>query len=199
MRVCLADSDAGSPTAGRTAGATVIVIRPGVFADGPALGDAHAESWKAAYADLFEPSFFEGAVESRRVAWPKAVAELLVPPSFLLVAEIDGRVLAYANGTASEEGAEIGLISGFFSHPDAWGSGAATLLMDAACAELALTYRAAVLWTFAGAARARAFYEKSGFRLTGRTEIEGPSNWLTGETAEQRSVQYRKSLEGLTP
>jgi hypothetical protein len=31
------------------------------------------------------------------------------------------------------------------------------------------------------------------------TAPDGPSNWFTGETAEQSSVQYRKSLEGLKP
>ena len=71
--------------------------------------------------------------------------------------------------------------------------------MDATCARLADTRGEAVLWTFGGAARARGFYEKVGLRLTGRDNFEGPSNWLTGETAEQPSVQYRMSLKGWKP
>jgi RimJ/RimL family protein N-acetyltransferase len=175
--------------------AAVIRVRPAVVADGPALGDAHAAAWKAAYGELFGPRFLEEAAESRRTAWPSAITDLLVPPSFVLVAEVDGRVLAYAHARPSEEGDGVAELRGFFAHPDAWGSGSATLLLDATCARLAETYDDVVLWTFEGAARARAFYEKAGFRLTGRENDDGPSNWLTGETATQRSVEYRMSLE----
>ncbi len=177
----------------------LIQVRPALVTDGPALGAAHAEAWKAAYADLFDPRFLEEAAESRRAAWPAAITDLLVPPSFMFVAVIDGRVLAYAHAKPSEEGQDIGELRGFFAHPDAWGSGSATLLMDAACARLAMNHDEVVLWTFAGAARARAFYEKVGFHPTGRENLQGPSNWLTGETAEQHSVEYRMSLRGWNP
>jgi GNAT superfamily N-acetyltransferase len=173
-----------------------IHIRPGVVDDGRALGDAHAAAWKAAYATLFDPAFVDAAAESRRVAWPDVIAGLLTPPSFLMVAVIDGRVLAYAHVTPSDVGDRTAELRGFFAHPDAWGSGSATQLVDAVCTRLAESHDDVVLWTFAGASRARAFYEKVGFRPTGREHDEGPSNWLTGETVEQRSVEYRMSVKG---
>jgi len=177
----------------------VIRIRPATQADGPALGDVHAAAWRSAYADLFEARFLEAAAESRRVMWPHLIAGLLEPPSFMLVAELDGRVSAYAHTKPSEDDEDAGEVRGFYAHPDAWGSGSATALMDATCARLAITWSDVVLWTFAGAGRARAFYEKVGFRLTGREHLEGPSNWLTGETVEQSSVQYGLSLQGWKP
>ena len=49
-----------------------------------------------------------------------------------------------------------------------------------------------VLWTLQDAHRARSFYEKVGFRLTGREKREPLSNWLTGEAVEQHRRPVRE-------
>ena len=63
-----------------------------------------------------------------------------------------------------------------------WGSGLATLLHDTMLASMRERgYRNAVLWTPAGAARARAFYAKLGWQPTGALD---PDNTLGLELVE---------------
>ena len=50
------------------------------------------------------------------------------------------------------------------------------------------------LWTLRDAARARRFYEKVGFRLTGNTRAETLTNWTTGAGAERPAVEYATTL-----
>ena len=103
-------------------------------------------------------------------------AHILTRPDFdlsgLLVAEQDGHVVGYSHfGPAAERDSQ-GEIFGFYLHPDAWGQGAATRLVRASLLGLRRLGRASVVvWTHPGAARAQAFYVKSGFRATGRSRM----------------------------
>jgi GNAT superfamily N-acetyltransferase len=172
----------------------VIRVRRVIAADARAIGEAHGSAWEAAYGHIFEQPFLKQAADSRRLVWPNAIAELLVPPNFVLVAELDGLVLAYVHGAPAGDGEPVGEIHGFYSEPAAWGTGAATMLMDEACAILATTWAEVVLWTLQDAHRARGFYEKMGFQPSGREKREALSNWLTGEVVERPAVDYRKPL-----
>jgi GNAT superfamily N-acetyltransferase len=62
---------------------------------------------------------------------------------------------------------QIGEVHGFYVHPSSWGHGTAQALMGEAVVSLADTFDRAVLWTHAGAARARRFYSKSDWTETG--------------------------------
>jgi GNAT superfamily N-acetyltransferase len=172
----------------------VIRIRRAVQADARAIGEAHGSAWEAGYGHIFDQPFLQGAADSRRLVWLDAIDRLLIAPNFVLVAELDGLVLAYAHGAPAGDGEPVGEIHGFYSHPAAWGSGAPMRLMDEACSILADTWNDVVLWTMQDAHRARSFYEKAGFRLTGREKLEALSNWLTGEVVERTAVQYAKPL-----
>jgi GNAT superfamily N-acetyltransferase len=140
-----------------------------------------------------EPPFLEGAADSRRLVWlgdrpaPDPYRTSSSSPSWT---DSCWRIAVRAIGASSP----VGEIHGFYSNPAAWGTGAATLLMTEACSILATTWRDVVLWTMQEAHRARSFYEKVGFRLTGAEKREKLSNWLTGETVEQTAVQYGKPL-----
>jgi ribosomal protein S18 acetylase RimI-like enzyme len=69
-----------------------------------------------------------------------------------------------------------GEVFGFYVHPHAWGSGAATVLMHACTAYLrADGFAEAVLWVLRDNPRARGFYEKAGWRPSGESgEWAGP-------------------------
>lgn len=92
----------------------------------------------------------------------------------LLVADADGTVVGFAHSghTDDRDAAEsCGELLGFYSHPDVWGSGVAAALMDATLDHLrSLGHRRAVVWTLADAARARRFYDTTGWTPTGRTD-----------------------------
>jgi hypothetical protein len=55
----------------------------------------------------------------------------------------------------------------------------------------------AMLWTFRDAGRARRFYEKVGYTLTGRERAEELTNWSTGTTVARPAVQYRTDVTRL--
>ncbi len=172
----------------------VLRIRHAVEADARAIGEAHGSAWEAGYGHIFEQPFLQGAADSRRILWTDAIGSLLIAPSFILVAELDGLVLAYAHGAPAGDDEPKGEIHGFYSNPLAWGTGAAAALMAETCTILSATWTEVVLWTLQDAHRARSFYEKTGFRLTGNEKRERLTNWLTGEAVERAAVQYGRSL-----
>lgn len=171
-----------------------ISVRHATPADGTAIGEAHGSAWEAAYDHIFEQPFLCEAADSRRLGWVRAIDGLLVPPSFVLVAEVDGAVLAFVHGAPVGDGEAVGEIHGFYGHPTTWGSGSATRLMTEACEILAADWSEVILWTPEEAHRAHRFYEKMSFRRTGRQKRQTLTNWLTGEGVEATVLQYAKPL-----
>jgi GNAT superfamily N-acetyltransferase len=85
-------------------------------------------------------------------------------------------------------------IPGFFAHPDVWGAGIAPLLMKQTCEVLAASDRDQVrLWTPRDAGRARRFYEKAGFALTGRVRDTRVTDWDSA-SADCSEVEYAHQL-----
>ena len=169
----------------------MIVVRHAVLADADEIGDAHAEAWRVAYADLFEPDVLDRAVDDRRKRWPTVMEADWFAYTTLLVAERDGRVQGFAHFGPCVEDPDVGEIYGFYLHPDAWGSGAAAELMREALTTFSSTgCRRVRLWTHPGATRARAFYAKSGFRETGRAQ-QG-DDLLEGTSAPE--IEYARSI-----
>jgi RimJ/RimL family protein N-acetyltransferase len=150
-----------------------VVVRPAVAADAGQIGEAHASAWEVGYVDLFEPEVLREAAAFRRTMWPHWMASPGVDFDRLLVAVQGGQVVGYSQFGQNREDAGRGEIFGFYLHPLAWGRGSATELMSSSLARLAGEgLSPVVVWTHPGAARAHAFYVKSGFAATGRTRIE---------------------------
>jgi GNAT superfamily N-acetyltransferase len=175
----------------------VLRVRKAVEADGDAIGEAHAAAWVAAYDHIFDAAFLRAAADSRRVGWPSALPRLLAAPNTLFVGELDRRVVAFAHAVPLSDRGSAAEIRGFYSDPDAWGSGIASLLMTQMCAALADEFDEVVLWTLRDAPRARRFYEKVGFRATGDTRPEALTDWTTGVGVERPTVQYARPLRPL--
>lgn len=167
--------------------------RPAVASDGPAIGDVHAESWLAAYTEIFDHEFLVGAAESRRTGWPNLIDDLLVSPNVLLVGELEGVVAAFGHAAPSDEPGTIE-VCGFYAHPAAWGSGLASVLMTQLLANAGSEFDSAMLWTFRDAAQAHRFYQKTGYTLTGRERSEELTDWSTAKSATRQAVQFAKQL-----
>jgi predicted GNAT family acetyltransferase len=173
-----------------------IVVRKARETDADAIGDAHAEAWLAGYNEIFDRSFLDAAAEGRSTGW-RALITQQGAPNVILVGELDGQVVAFGHAAPShDEG--VAEILGFYCHPRAWGSGVATALMRTLCAGLAVDFDLAMLWTFRDAARARHFYEKVGFRHTGRTRSEALTDWSTGMSVSRPAVEYATPLDHLS-
>jgi GNAT superfamily N-acetyltransferase len=171
-----------------------IGVRPAVASDADAIGDAHAESWLAAYAGIFDREFLVAAAESRRTGWRNSIDHLLAPPNVLLVGELEGRVVAFGHAAPSGEPSTVE-VCGLYAHPAAWGSGVANALMQELLVVAGAGFDTSMLWTFRQAARARRFYEKVGYNLTGRERAEDLTDWSTGATVPRPAVQYDRSLD----
>jgi GNAT superfamily N-acetyltransferase len=160
-----------------------VLLREATPADAAAIGDVHADAWRAAHRDLFEAHWLERLVAKRRAQWPRRMSAPEFDQSTLLVAVRGDRVCAFAyfgpHGLKSEPPVVHpprrprpgdGEIYGLYAHPTVWGTGVAPALMGGAWDVLVDTgYRNVRLWTLAGANRARAFYGRFGFQESGAT------------------------------
>jgi RimJ/RimL family protein N-acetyltransferase len=140
-------------------------VFPASSSHGDVVGEIHAESWKAAYADFFSPEFFTEAVRLRRNRWHGVLAET---EQTVMLAALHGRPLAYSYFGSSPVRQESAEILGFYGHPDGWGSGVAGALMTASLQRMRDDgFRGVHLWTLRDTSQSRRFYAKSGFAESG--------------------------------
>ena len=162
--------------------------------DADEIAAAHIASWRAAYAHIFPSTIFDDPEfdESRYAMW-RAWSRSPTADGRLIVAVAGDRTVGFAHTGHAEPaatGQRWGELYAFYTHPDAWGSGAASALMAAALDHLAsLGHGRAILWTFSDAHRARRFYEKTGWEPTGEVDI-----WSHHPEAPTPSVEYEHAL-----
>jgi L-amino acid N-acyltransferase YncA len=145
----------------------MIEVRRATVADGDGIGAVHAASWEAAYAPFFDQEFAAGEIASRLTRWHERVTD---PDGLILVARVDGRVLAFSWSGPSSSRPGFAEIHSFYGHPDGWGTGVAGALMTETLRWLrADGFEGAHLWTLRDTAQSRRFYTKSGFQETGNT------------------------------
>ncbi len=173
-----------------------VVVRPAGLGDADRLGVVHTRAWQSGYRGVMPDEFLDALVVSDRVDfWRSNLSDDpdagglddgqcesknddIEPHSpQTLVAEMDGEVVALAtvgpNRWASGDEGPSGELYSLNAYPDAWGTGAATALLEAALAVLGeWGYRRAMLWVLEGNARARRFYEREGWVDDGITKTD---------------------------
>lgn len=172
-------------------------IRAAVRADADAITDVQVASWRAGYAHVFPPSVLEADDfdTTRREFWTR----WRFSPGHRLVVAIepteDGeRVVGFSSFGPERERARgftgRGELYAFYFHPDTWGSGAATALMQHTEERFrAEGFESAVLWVLDDNPRARRFYEKHGWEPSG---ISADFDAYCDAVAPE--VEYRKEL-----
>jgi len=165
--------------------------RTATATDAAAIGDAHGEAWRVAYRPLFTEGFLDRAVEDRRLRWHHLLTAGDLDGVLLVVEHDEGGVVGFHHAGPSEETNEFDAeVYGFYLHPDHWGTGAANVLMSDGLARQRQAGAATChLWTHAGGERARAFYERTGWRMTGRTRAHD-----FGDVQAAPLVEYERSL-----
>lgn len=147
-----------------------LLVREATTDDAKAIGEVHADAWRVAHRDLFEPDWLRRLVAERRDQWAERMAAREYARNTLLLAVRDDRVVAFVYFGPHAEGGSDGEIFDFYAHPTVWGSGIAWTLMDKAWELLReARFRRVRLWTMAGANRARHFYTAFGFEESGQT------------------------------
>lgn len=163
--------------------------------DADGIADVHVASWRAGYAHVFPESvlFADDFDRTRREFWR---GWRFAPGHRLLVAvDASGdRVVGFSSFGPERERAQgftgRAELYAFYFHPDAWGSGAATRLMeDTEQRFRADGFATAVLWVLDDNPRGRAFYEKFGWAPSGIT-----ADFDVYCDVRVPEVEYRKEL-----
>jgi GNAT superfamily N-acetyltransferase len=141
-----------------------VTVRPAAVDDADGFVRAYEASWDAALGELVGRPLQEfSPYEERLESFRRAVADLR-PEAGVWVAERGGEIV----GVAVRSGAEL---RSLYVAPQAWGTGIAVPLMAAAIDAIRADGHAeATLWVVDANARARRFYEREGWVLTGDTK-----------------------------
>lgn len=142
-------------------------LRPASLNDVPALARVHVASWRAAYRGLMPDSVLDGLSEEAFADnWRQRLTQM---PRSTMVAVAAEEVIGFAAAGPSRDADAVPLKTGelyaLYLHPERWGTGTAHRLWSGMHQWLVVEELAVVtLWVLEGNARARAFYERVGFR-----------------------------------
>jgi ribosomal protein S18 acetylase RimI-like enzyme len=175
---------------------SVVTVRPAVRADALGLAEVNILGWQAAYRGILPDAYLDGLSRD----WDDAVARWRANVSdiegsgrscWVAVSE-SGKVIGFVVcGPNRDEVAEpgVGELWAIYVHPTEWRTGTGSILMEVAIEQLASDgYDEAILWVFERNKRARAFYERHGWRHDGASSIFERGG---GQAIEFR---YRRSL-----
>jgi len=152
-----------------------IRVRPAELSDAHGIADVHIQSWRETYSGVIPDRFMSAdALTARRRMWESILSRDPLPGT-IAVAERRGQVVGFAFAASSDHpdatkglapARELNLYSIYLlAHEHDTGIGSA--LLDAA-----LEDHPAQLWVLNGNVRARAFYERHGFRADGSEFVD---------------------------
>ena len=152
------------------------VVRAVTPADVAAVTRLQVASWREAYAGIIPAGYLAAMSAAEREQRHLARVQDPEPRAAYLLAEQDGAIRGMTNvGPARDDDldpAAVGEIRAIYVDPPAWSTGVGAALMRAALDHLVRHgARAVTLWVLEGNARARAFYERWGFRPDGQRQI----------------------------
>jgi GNAT superfamily N-acetyltransferase len=134
-----------------------MIVRPAGIEDAPAIAAIWFDAWQTEFRGLVPDSVLASLSLAARVEhWRRRLAG----GDSTLVAEVDGVVAGYCRFAGDEI---VSLYAG------RRGGGIGSRLLETALAELDGPVH---LWVFAGNVRARAFYERHGFRPDSAEQID---------------------------
>ncbi len=172
-------------------------IRAGDRRDADGIASVHVASWRAGYAHVIPESvlYADEFESSRHAMWNDWRFHSGQRIAVCVRTDGDDRtVVGFAAFGPERERARgftgRGELYAFYFHPDVWGDGSASALIDHVDERLrAEGFGEAVLWVLDDNPRARAFYEKHGWTATGIT-----ADYDLYCDVRLPEVEYRKEL-----
>jgi GNAT superfamily N-acetyltransferase len=158
---------------------TELTVRRARLEDAESFVCAYEAAWDATMGAIVGRPLQELAPFEERIERFRTGLEQPQPDASVWVAERDGDLVGVAVGVGAE-------LRALFVVPEAWGSGAANALMEAVLGAIGSGgAQEATLWVVEENGRARRFYEREGWELTGETRASpvGPAE-----------LQYRRQL-----
>lgn len=144
------------------------VIRPVTADDAPRLGALHMACWREAYGELLSAAFFDRATPaSSAERWARTIAHLTDTQRLVAGVRNDEFIGFAMSGPARGEDPPRELeLYAVYIRASEYATGLGQRLLDAVIAD-----RPAYLWVLERNPRAKAFYERNGFRHDGATEV----------------------------
>lgn len=167
-------------------------VRSAAPGDAPGIGEVHVASWNAAYRGVLDDATLDAFTpEDKAAEWQTYIeSEMTALERLWVLLADDGSVAGYCRtGPARDKDLDAEITSevyGLYVHPFHWDDGAGRELFTWAVEDfLDRAFTQASLWVVEANSRARAFYERNGWRLD-----PGPTNTCFGAP----EVRYRKQL-----
>lgn len=163
-----------------------IIIRKAVPGDEAVLAEIHRESWRAGFADILSMEELERATDLQRATQGYHNA-LLREDSHIAIEFVEEQPHCFAawGKNRYDLGEHVAELICIHSLQDKWARGYGSAMMRYVLAHLQQQkYESVILWVFEANLRARKFYEKHGFTLTGQKKLERSAP----------EVMYMKSL-----
>lgn len=150
-------------------GTSPVRIREATERDALAVAVVGRTAALQAYAHIFPPTAPQPTVRALWERWRTLLGEVR-PPGTGLVSEVDGAVAGSVVAGTEPDEPGAGHVAGLYVHPDRWGGGDGVRLLDAAMDRLrAAGCPEVTLWVLRDNDRARAMYERRGWRPDGGT------------------------------
>jgi ribosomal protein S18 acetylase RimI-like enzyme len=171
---------------------SVVTIRRATVQNAPALDRLNVRLLQAAYGGQMPDEQLNGQrPEEQAAAWKRGLRRDRARDPVLVVQQ-DDRVVGFAVVGPAHDPEGAGELCAINVDPDHWGTGVGSALLAAAQAELArLGYAEAVLWVLPDNARARRFYELTGWTTEGTQR----TSEVLGVVVPK--VRYRRRLQDL--
>lgn len=157
----------------------VVTVREATVADAGAIARAHIRSWQVGYRHVIPADYLDGLrrdVAARTERWQANIVAGPEGGTTVLVAEVAGDLAGWLNygrtRDADADAEQVGEVHGCYVDPDHWRAGVGSALMAEGVRRLAAAgYEEATLWVLEDNPRARAFYERHGWRPDGAREV----------------------------
>lgn len=150
-------------------------VRPLAVGDCDELGRVHVQVWQQAYAAHMPADYLAGLSAADRAARWREIARDPGGSTCLVARDPAGTLVGFASAGPCRDGeAPTPLeLYAIYLLSEVHGTGLADLLVQRLIGD-----EPAHLWVIEGNARARAFYERHGFRVDGAAKVHGASGAL---------------------
>ena len=163
-----------------------VKIRKAIPGDEQVLAYIQTESWKAAFVDILSPEELERCTNLEKAE--QMYHNVLRRDGCNMAIEfVDGKphCIAAWGTNRCDLGDAVGELICIHSLQNNWAKGYGSAMMEFVLAQLQQAqYESVILWVFEDNTRARKFYEKHGFELTGQKK---PANGIA-------ELMYKKRL-----
>lgn len=170
------------------------VVRHARPEDAAGIARAHVRGWQVGYRGLLPDAVLDDLSEAERtVSWRERLTHPDAGGATTRVAVAGDQVLGFSCvGPSRDPDAAPGTgeLWALYVEPDRWRCGVGRALDTAAADDLAGAGAVrATLWVLSSNARARAFYERQGWRVDGATRLDRREGPVPVDLAETRYVR----------